>query len=206
MSLGDPAGPRAPTAPRLPRPHRAALAPPPPALSPADLVVTPSGLRFMGRLLPCALGRGGIATDKREGDGATPAGVHRIIGMLYRPDRIPAARLPAWARPILPGDLWCDDPGHPAYNHLARAPLAASHERLRRPDPLYDLILTTDWNWPDAVPGRGSAIFVHSWRRPRFPTAGCVALARADLLWLAARIAPGARLVVPAFAARAIAP
>lgn len=191
MSPGDPAadsGPRA--APRAC------------ATSPADLIVTPLGLRFAGRVLPCALGRGGIARNKREGDGATPAGIHRITGMLYRPGRIAPARLPGWAEPVLPGDLWCDDPGHPAYNLFARAPLSASHERLSRPDPLYDLILTTDWNWPRAVPGRGSAIFVHTWRRPRFPTAGCVALARADLLWLAQRVALGARLVVPAFPAR----
>lgn len=159
------------------------------------MVLTPVGLRFWGRLLPCAVGRGGVVADKREGDGATPAGVHRMAGLLYRPDRLPP---PApWARPILPGDLWCDDSGHPLYNHLVRAPLAAGHESLRRDDPLYDLVLLTDWNWPHARPGRGSAIFLHQWRRPRHPTAGCIALSRADLLWLAARAAPGTRLVVP---------
>ena len=83
-------------------------------MSSGDLVVTPKGLRFRGRVLPCALGRGGITTTKRAGDGATPAGIHRITGMLYRPDRITPARLPPWAEPILPGDLWCDDPAHPA--------------------------------------------------------------------------------------------
>ena len=31
---------------------------------------------------------------------------------------------------------------------------------------MYDLILLTDWNWPHADPGRGSAIFIHQWRRP----------------------------------------
>lgn len=175
-------------------------------MRPGDLVVTPKGLRFRGRVLPCALGRGGITADKREGDGATPAGSHRITGMLYRPGRIAPARLPGWAEPILPGDLWCDDPDHPAYNQLARAPLAASHEVLRRPDPLYDLILTTDWNWPQAIPGAGSAIFLHIWRRPRFPTAGCVALARAELMWIAARIEPGARLMVPEIPTRPLIP
>lgn len=159
------------------------------------MVLTPVGLRFWGRLLPCAVGRGGVVADKREGDGATPAGVHRMAGLLYRPDRL--LRPAPWARPILPGDLWCDDSGHPLYNHLVRAPLAASHESLRRADPLYDLVLLTDWNWPHARPGRGSAIFLHQWRRPRHPTAGCIALSRADLLWLAIRAAPGTRLVVP---------
>lgn len=162
----------------------------------SDLVLTQMGLRAGGRLWPCSIGRGGITSDKREGDGATPAGVHRLTGMLYRPDRLAARALPRWARPIGLRDLWCDDPGHPAYNQPARAPLSASHERLRRADPLYDLIVLTDWNWPAAIPGKGSAIFVHTWRRPGYPTAGCIALARADLLALAPLLAPGSRLIV----------
>lgn len=165
-------------------------------MSPRDLVLTPHGVRFRGRVFPCAIGKGGVVVAKREGDGATPVGTHRITGLLFRPDRL---RPPApWAQPIGPGDLWCDAPEHPAYNHPVRAPFAASHERLRRADPLYDLVLTTDWNWPDAVPGRGSAIFLHQWRRPGFGTEGCIAFARADLIWIAARAAPGTRLVVPA--------
>jgi L,D-peptidoglycan transpeptidase YkuD (ErfK/YbiS/YcfS/YnhG family) len=161
---------------------------------PRDLVLTPLGLRFMGRLLPCAIGRGGIRRAKREGDGATPAGSHRIVALLYRPDRIPGAALPGWAVPIRPRDRWCDDPDHPDYNQLVRAPHPASAEALRRPDPLYDLVLTTDWNWPVAHPGRGSAIFLHVWRRPRHPTAGCVALARCNLIWVARRITHETRL------------
>lgn len=161
-----------------------------------DLVVTRWGARFAGRFMPCAIGRGGITRAKREGDGATPWGVHRIVGMLYRPDRIPAGALPHWAVPIRPRDLWSDDPRHRDYNLMVRAPYAHSHERLRRADPLYDLVLLTDWNWPRAVPGRGSAIFLHRWRAPRHPTAGCVAFAPDDLLWIARRIEPGTRLVV----------
>ena len=60
-------------------------------MSPADLVLTPTGLRFAGRIWPCTIGRGGITTQKREGDGATPAGIHRITGMLFRPDRLNAS-------------------------------------------------------------------------------------------------------------------
>ncbi|MDP5308486.1 L,D-transpeptidase family protein [Paracoccus spongiarum] len=164
-------------------------------MSPEDLVLTPQGIRFRGRMIPCSIGRAGITADKREGDRATPAGLHRITGLWYRRDRLPP---PArWARAIGPGDLWCDAPGDPAYNHHARAPLAASHERLRRADPLYDLILTTDWNWPEAVPGRGSAIFLHQWRRPRLGTEGCIAFARRDLIWIARHATPGTRLIVP---------
>ena len=158
------------------------------------MVLTPQGLRFQTRIFPCAIGKTGVTEDKREGDGSTPTGGHRITGLWYRPDRL--QRPAPWARPIGPVDLWCDDPRHPAYNHHVRAPMTASHERLRRADPLYDLILTTDWNWPEAQPGRGSAIFLHQWRRPRYGTEGCIAFARADLIWIAARAAPGTKLIV----------
>lgn len=165
-----------------------------PSPTPADMVLTPTGLRFMGRLYPCSIGRGGICADKCEGDSATPVGVHRIVAMLYRPDRLKA---PApWARPIRPGDLWSDDSADSAYNQMVRAPYPASHEMLRRADPLYDLVLVTDWNWPNAVPGHGSCIFMHQWRRPGYPTEGCIALRRDHLCRIAGDLGPGARLIV----------
>ncbi len=164
-------------------------------IGPTDIVVTRHGARAFGRHLPCAIGRGGITTTKREGDGATPAGIHGLIGMLYRPDRM--ARPTDWALPIGPSDLWSDDPKDPDhYNLMVRAPYPHSHERLRRADRLYDLVILTDWNWPRARTGAGSAIFVHRWRTPRHPTAGCVAFAPEDLHWLAQHIRHATRLVV----------
>ena len=162
----------------------------------ADMLLCPLGLRFMGRTFPCSIGRGGISAQKREGDGATPVGVHRIVGMLYRPDRM--ARPTDWAVPIRPGDLWSDDSAAEDYNTMVRAPYAPSHEVLRRADPLYDLVILTDWNWPQAVPERGSAIFIHRWRRPGYPTEGCVGLRPTDLAWIAPRIQHATRLIVRA--------
>jgi len=161
-----------------------------------DMVLTPTGLRFRNRLYPCTVGRSGLidADAKREGDGATPRGVHRIVGMLYRPDRI-AAPAP-WASVIGTTDLWSDDVRDEDYNQLVQAPYPFSHEVMRRADPMYDLVLVTDWNYPDATPGRGSAIFMHQWRRPHGRTAGCVALSRRDLHEIAARIQPGTRLII----------
>ncbi len=163
-------------------------------MTPQDMVLTPRGLRFQGRYFPCAIGKGSIRSDKQEGDGATPRGVHRIVGMLYRPDR--TARPTTWAQPIGPRDLWSDDPNDAQYNKMVTAPYVPSHEKLRRADPLYDLILLTDWNWPDSEKGRGSAIFMHQWRRPGYPTEGCVALRRDHLHWVARRIGFGTRLIV----------
>lgn len=161
-------------------------------------MVTTMGALFHGRRFPCTLGRSGTTAAKREGDGATPRGILRIMGGFYRPDRLARAQVPDWLRPIGPRDLWSDDPADPFYNHPVHAPHGFSHEALRRADPQYDLVLYTDWNFPQAVPGRGSAIFVHIWRRPGVPTAGCVAFSRENLLWIIRRITPGCRLIVRA--------
>lgn len=152
-------------------------------------------VHVFNRRLPCTLGRSGLAASKREGDGATPSGTLAITACLYRPDRL--APPAPWAIPLRRGDLWSDDPADPAYNSLVRAPHPFSHERLRRPDPLYDIILTTDWN-AARTPGEGSAIFLHQWRRPGFPTEGCLAFRRDHLRWLAARAAPGTNVRITA--------
>jgi len=164
-------------------------------MMPEDLVVTARGVRFLGRYFPCSLGRSGIRADKVEGDGATPVGAHHIVGMLYRPERL--AQPAPWAVPIRPGDLWSDDSADVHYNHMVKVPYDGSHECLRRADPLYDLIMLSDWNWPLSQPGKGSAIFIHQWRRKGFPTEGCVAFRRDHLHWIAGQIVPGTRLIVP---------
>lgn len=162
-----------------------------------DIVVTRWGARFLGRRFPCSIGKGGITSDKREGDGASPRGSHLMPALYYRADRIPTFfGAPNRVEKIKPGDLWCDAGDHPAYNHLVRAPFKASHEKMRRADRLYDLVIVTDWNWPEAVPGKGSAIFVHRWRKPRHPTEGCVAFRADHLRWIAERITPATRLII----------
>ncbi len=164
-------------------------------MRPVDLVLTPKGLRLAGLLFPCTVGHGGLSGHKREGDGTTPRGAHRVVGVLYRPDRV--ARPSHWALPIRPRDGWSDDADDPRYNRMIQRPHSFGHERLWRADRLYDIILVTDWNWPDARKGRGSAIFVHRWRKPGHPTEGCVALHPRELGRIAARIGPGTRLIVP---------
>jgi L,D-peptidoglycan transpeptidase YkuD (ErfK/YbiS/YcfS/YnhG family) len=159
-----------------------------------DLHVGRWGARFGGRRMPCAVGRGGIGVKRAEGDGVTPAGRHRIEMVLWRPDR--GARPRIRARPIGAGDLWSDDPADPAYNTLVRRPHAFSHEVLRRADRQYDLVAVLDWNRGPAVPGRGSAIFLHLWRGARRPTAGCIALRRRDLAFLLRHWTRRSRVVV----------
>ena len=163
-------------------------------MSPYDLVVMPTHVRFAGRRFANTVGRGGLVDHKSEGDSATPRGTHRIVGMLYRPDRM--ARPTDWALPIRPTDFWSDDVADPEYNMMVRAPHGFSHEKLRRADPMYDLVMIIDWNWPYAVKGRGSALFIHAWRGPGWPTAGCLAFRYDHLRWIAQRIRPSSRVVI----------
>ncbi len=177
-------------------PGQAAARPGPPR--PEDLVVTGWQARFRGRVMPCAVGRGGIGRKRGEGDGITPRGIWPLGPVLFRPDRIAPPRTLLPVLPIGPGDLWSDDPRDPAYNHLVRRQpgRAFTAEALRRPDPLYDLVAVTGFNWPEAVPGAGSAIFLHVWRAPRRPTEGCVAFRRPDLLFILENWTARSRLVV----------
>jgi L,D-peptidoglycan transpeptidase YkuD (ErfK/YbiS/YcfS/YnhG family) len=128
------------------------------------------------------VGRGGIAVKGGEGDGISPLGCWPIRRVLYRADRLaPPATVFAVA-PIAPDDGWCDAPDHALYNRPVRLPFAASHEEMWRADALYDLVVVLGHNDDPVVPGAGSAVFLHVARPDYGPTAGCAALARADLL------------------------
>ncbi len=60
---------------------------------------------------------------------------------------------------------------------------------LLRDDDAYDVIVVLGHNDSPPVPGRGSAIFFHL--SEGRPTAGCVAVERADMLRLLPLLAPG---------------
>lgn len=147
-----------------------------------EATVHPDGrLVLQGRVFRAALGRGGVSVVKREGDGATPAGLLPLRRVLYRADRtpIPQARVPR--EPIAETDGWCDDPGHPDYNRMVRLPHPAHCEALWRADGVYDVVGVLGWNDAPVERGRGSAIFLHLARPGFAPTDGCVALAEDDL-------------------------
>ena len=162
-----------------------------------DIVVEAEGWLIGpdGRLR-CALGRGGVRQDKREGDGATPLGCFPLRTVLYRPDRIPMPQTALPLRAIVGSDGWCDDPADPAYNRAVTLPYPARHERLWREDGLYDLIVILGYNDAPPVAGAGSAIFLHVARPGLLPTEGCVALPLAELATLVAQCRPGDRLCV----------
>jgi len=164
-----------------------------------NFIATADGwLDLGGRKARCALGPAGVvaALAKREGDGASPAGVWPIRYVLYRPDRGPAPATTLRARPIAPEDGWCDAPEDRAYNRPVTLPYPASAERMWREDHLYDLVVVLGHNDEPPTPGAGSAIFLHLAKADYSPTHGCVAIARADLLELLAKARPGDALEI----------
>jgi L,D-peptidoglycan transpeptidase YkuD (ErfK/YbiS/YcfS/YnhG family) len=143
-----------------------------------------------------ACGRSGVRADKREGDGASPAGTFALIEGFYRADRVapPPTDLPL--RALRPEDGWVDEPLDPNYNRLVTLPYPASHEEMWRDDGLYDLVVLIGYNTDPPVPGRGSAIFLHVAGPDFAPTAGCIAVAREILGPLLGLLGPGSTITI----------
>ena len=145
-------------------------------------VTSSQSLTWRGENYRCAIGKSGISNNKREGDGTTPAGTFPLLRVLHRPDRVsqPTTELPVLE--LKSNDGWCNDPTHQSYNQPVTLPYAASHEKLWRADPIYDIIVIIGHNSAPAVPFRGSAIFLHVAKASFEPTEGCIAVDLMDLL------------------------
>ncbi|MBU1366081.1 MAG: hypothetical protein KKE51_19865 [Gammaproteobacteria bacterium] len=154
-----------------------------------------AGLAWGRGLHPVVDGR-----EKREGDGCAPAGVFAITALFgdAAPDSpfARAAKLPYLAATL---DLKAiDDPASAHYNRIVDqsvvAPDWASCEDMLRPDERYAIGAIIAHNAEPRVPGAGSCIFLHVWAGPGVPTAGCTAMALADMSqivgWLDASAAP----------------
>lgn len=153
----------------------------------SELHITPTSVSWNGQAYRCAIGRGGLSAHKCEGDGTTPLGRFALRELLYRADRLklPPTQLPS--RAIRPTDSWCDIPTHPHYNRLievAENDTEHAAEHLWRNDHIYDLIIPIGYNDDPPIAAKGSAVFIHLARPGYPPTAGCIALDRADLLQL----------------------
>jgi L,D-peptidoglycan transpeptidase YkuD (ErfK/YbiS/YcfS/YnhG family) len=153
-------------------------------------------LRWSRGSAVAAVGRSGVKADKREGDGATPAGTYPLVSIFYRADRVapPASALPV--TPLVPNHGWVDAPGDPNYNRLVTLPYPASAEEMWREDGLYDTLVVIGYNLDPVVPGAGSAIFLHIATPDFAPTAGCVAVERSVLLGLLPLLGPGSTITI----------
>jgi len=159
-------------------------------------------LGFRGRQYACVLGRAGIVHPKHEGDGGTPAGMFPLREVRYRADRQARPRTGLPVVETKPDDGWCDEPADPAYNTLVHMPYEADAEVMWRDDHLYDLLAVVGCNDAPVVPGAGSAIFLHVARTSPdgtfLPTAGCVAMKKADLVVVLAGSNPGTMIGIAA--------
>ena len=140
------------------------------------------------------VGRSGVtsAAAKREGDGATPAGVYALrggFGLRANPG------LPQGWFVVDDADVWVDDPASPLYNTAQREPADgrwSSAEPLANA-PAYNYAQVIGYN-EAARPGAGSAIFLHV--STGGPTAGCVSLPTSALLDVMRWERPGAVIMI----------
>ena len=152
--------------------------------------------------IPVVVGRSGLAggvglhadglpgPHKVEGDGKAPAGIFALgtsfgYGLL-QPD---GCSYPY--RQATEYDYFIDDIDSPVYNQWMSLADSSkkdpqyfwrSFERMKRDDDLYELGIVVKHNMDPVVVGRGSAIFLHIWRGPDQPTAGCTAMSKEHLL------------------------
>ena len=165
-----------------------------------DLIVTTDGegawLDWGAGKRRAAIGPGGIAVKTAEGDGITPRGCFPIREVFYRPDRVKNLQIALPLHKLARDDGWCDAPGDPNYNRLVKLPYPASAEIMWRQDRLYDVVAVIGFNDDPAVPGKGSAIFLH-YAKPDFSaTQGCVALKREDLVEALEQLVPGDKIII----------
>jgi L,D-peptidoglycan transpeptidase YkuD (ErfK/YbiS/YcfS/YnhG family) len=133
--------------------------------------------------MPARIGRNGFSDRPREGGGNTPIGVYPIGGTMYGVLPAPPGLRYPYHR-LVPGDWWDCEPSSPAYNSFVRAVSSpgGDSEALWTVVPGYHHFAVVGYNLPVAVPGAGSAFFLHEDQGG--PTAGCVSLAHDDLVTL----------------------
>jgi L,D-peptidoglycan transpeptidase YkuD (ErfK/YbiS/YcfS/YnhG family) len=129
------------------------------------------------------LGFNGLSDHHREGDGTTPTGTYPLGPVVYGIASAPRIRY-RYHR-LVCGDWWDEDATSLRYNsfqHLpcgAHPPFGGASEALWTDTVGYQHFLVIDYNTHPAVPGRGSAIFVHD--DLGHPTNGCISLPAAQL-------------------------
>jgi L,D-peptidoglycan transpeptidase YkuD (ErfK/YbiS/YcfS/YnhG family) len=147
---------------------------------------------------PVRVGWNGLAAARHEGDGTTPLGTFAIGPTIYGVAADPGVRL-AYHR-LVCGDWWDGDSASPAYNtfrHLrCGARLAGNSEALWTFPVAYRHFAVIRFNDAPAVPGRGSAIFLHA--DTGRATNGCVDLPLPQLVTILRRLRPGARIAIRA--------
>ena len=130
----------------------------------------------------CCIGKKGSTTNKKEGDKKTPKGTFEIENLYFREDRIKKPLTLLKCIKIKKNMGWCDDISFPKkYNKLIKIEKKIRHEKLKRKDNKYDLLIPIKYNFNKPITGKGSCIFIHLTKDYK-PTAGCIALKKKDFL------------------------
>lgn len=127
------------------------------------------------------VGKNGIASigKKKEGDLKTPAGLHPI-GEAFGTQPL---ALKMDYKYITADDKFIDDINSKRYNTwVSGSTDAKSYESMLIE--LYNYGAVINYNINPTIAGKGSAIFIHLWRSPNSPTAGCIALEKKHLLMM----------------------
>jgi len=130
----------------------------------------------------CCIGEKGLTKNKKEGDKKTPRGTFEIENLYYRRDRLEKPLTFLKCIEIKKDMGWCDDIYAPKkYNKRIKIEKKIKHEKLKRKDYKYDLLIPIKYNFKRPISGLGSCIFIHLTKDYR-PTAGCIALKKKDFL------------------------
>lgn len=140
------------------------------------------------------VGRNGIRVNKREGDGATPAGTFPIGRTMFGNSPNPGVRF-HYVR-LRCGDWWVEDPRSRVYNTFQRVGCKRTPAfRVTTPDMstsprAYAHLAVVNYNMRPVVPGHGSGIFLHV--QIGKATSGCISLRRPALIHVLRWLRPSA--------------
>ena len=130
----------------------------------------------------CCIGKNGSTINKKEGDKKTPRGIFKLGNLYFRRDRLKKPFTSLKCIEIKKNMGWCDDIRFPKkYNKLIKVDKKIKHEKLKRNDSKYDLLIPIKYNFKKPTIGLGSCIFIHLTKDFK-PTAGCVAIKEKDFL------------------------
>ena len=130
----------------------------------------------------CSIGKNGLSKRKKEGDSKTPKGYFEIENLYFRKDRLGKPTTSLKCIKINKNMGWCNDPkSQKKYNKLIHTKEKVRHEKLKRKDHKYDLLIPIKYNFKKPISGKGSCIFIHLTKNYK-ATAGCIALKKKDFL------------------------
>ena len=143
---------------------------------------------------PATIGENGLG-KRKEGDHKTPVGNYRFTKALG------IKKNPGTVLPYTKVDkthYWVDDSGSRKYNLLVSTRNFtdfSSGEHIIEYKKVYNYILAISWN-EKRIPRKGSAIFLHCWRRKNSSTWGCVGVPQKQMIKIMRKVRPGCRIII----------